>query len=132
MVIAPPASSPGPVRPPPAAEPAPPDRRAPAAALPCTNSMSDMLGSVGGTRPYAAIAPVENTYATCASGSYDPPAQLVPACALDRVARGPSIRLATGGVNMGPSLYFETSFKASALRAGVKSIRSSVETPVRS
>src|SRR5438876_715387 len=51
----------------------------------------------------------------CVSGSYDPPAQLVPPPAgpKTRVPSGPSTLLTTGGVNSGPILKRETIFKAS-------------------
>src|SRR6478736_7719043 len=68
----------------------------------------------------------------CVSGSYEPPFQFVPASA--RVSRpsGPSILLTTGGVNIGPIAYFFDKATASARSSGVKSIRSSTDTPVRS
>jgi hypothetical protein len=47
-------------------------------------------------------------------------------------AIGPSSLLTTGGVNIGPIVYFFTSSTASARSSGVKSIKSSVETAVRS
>ena len=67
----------------------------------------------------------------CVSGSNEPPGQFVPPIAdgSTSVASGPSILLTTGGVNIGPILYFATSFIASACSSGVKSIRSSTETP---
>src|SRR5262249_46104614 len=54
------------------------------------------------------------------------------ASALVSNAIGPSCLLTTGGVNIGPILYFFVSSIASARSSGVKSIRSSVETAVRS
>src|SRR5205814_1296427 len=67
----------------------------------------------------------------CVSGSYEPPGQL-DANAPINVASGPSIWLTTGGVKIGPVLYFDTSFTASERSSGVKSIRSSACTPCRS
>src|SRR5215472_16478461 len=70
----------------------------------------------------------------CVSGSYDPPGQFVPPVADGRinVANGPSGLLTTGGVNIGPILYRDTSLTASSCRAGVKSIKSESDTPWRS
>src|SRR6059036_3817037 len=70
----------------------------------------------------------------CVSGSYEPPGQFVPPLEgpIPIVASGPSSLLTTGGVKIGPSLYFDTTFSASARSSGVKSIRSSIETPWRS
>ena len=70
----------------------------------------------------------------CVSGSYDPPGQFVPPVAdgSTSVPSGPSTLLTTGGVKIGPILYFATSFTASARSSGVKSIRSSIDTPCRS
>src|SRR5882724_462348 len=69
----------------------------------------------------------------CVSGSYDAPGQFVPPLAVPRVsvANGPSILLSTGGVNTGPILYLVISFFASSRIAGVKSIKSSIEIPLR-
>src|SRR5262245_56582410 len=80
------------------------------------------------------MALCEKTYTMCVSGSYDPPGQFEPppAVPLVRVAGGPPSLLTTGGVKIGPNLYFETSFTASARSSGVKSIRASTETPLRS
>src|SRR5258708_4766926 len=125
------AAVPATVRPPPAEEPLPPVSRAPAIALPEMYRMSENPAG-GGTSPIVPIAPVEYTYARCVSGSYDPPFQFVPASALVSRPIGPSILLTTGGVNIGPILYFFTSSTASERSAGVKSIRPSIETPVRS
>src|SRR5947208_14889818 len=86
----------------------------------------------GATSPIDPMAPVEYTYARCVSGSYDPPFQFVPASARVSSASGPSTLLTTGGVNIGPILYFFASSTASARSAGVKSIKSSIATPVRS
>src|SRR5665213_1690774 len=62
----------------------------------------------------------------CDSGSYDPPGQFVtPVVRI--VPNGPSGLLTTIGVKIGPILYFDTIFNASALSAGVKSIRSSTD-----
>ena len=68
------------------------------------------------------------------SGSNEPPCQLAPPVTLGSisVASGPSHLLTTGGVNSGPSLNRDASFSPSAFSAGVKSIRSSGETPWRS
>src|SRR5881296_1392730 len=70
----------------------------------------------------------------CVSGSYEPPAQLVPPPAgpKTRVPSGPSTLLTTGGVNSGPILKRETIFSASARSSGVKSMRSSTDDPWRS
>src|ERR1700694_5550546 len=86
----------------------------------------------GGTSPMEPMAPVEYTYTVCVSGSNEPPFQFVPASALVSKAIGPSNLLTTGGANIEPILYFLTSSTASALSSGVKSIKSSVDTPVRS
>src|SRR5579863_2634455 len=62
----------------------------------------------------------------CDSGSYDPPGQFVtPVVRI--VLNGPSGLLTTIGVKIGPILYFETIFNASARSSGVKSIRSSTD-----
>src|ERR1041385_1104648 len=73
------------------------------------------------------------TYTVWVSGSYDPPGQLVPPLAVPivSVASGPPTLLSEGGVNTGPILYFEISVIASSRSAGVKSIRSSLNTPLR-
>src|SRR2546425_1687697 len=70
----------------------------------------------------------------CDSGSYEPPAQLVPPPAgpRTRVPSGPSILLTVGGVKSGPILYRETTFSASARSSGVKSMRSFTDEPWRS
>src|SRR5947199_10407132 len=70
----------------------------------------------------------------CVSGSYEPPAQLVPPPAgpKTRVPSGPSTLLTTGGVNSGPILKRETIFKASARSSEEKAMRSSTEDPWRS
>src|SRR5437588_1603404 len=96
--------------------------------------MSEIFGSPGGMRPNGLASVFENTYNTCVSGSYDPPAQFVPPVAEGSasVPSGPSIRLTTGGVNSGPMRYRLTSLIASARSSGVKSMRSSTETPWRS
>src|SRR6516165_410069 len=96
--------------------------------------MSDLRFSSGGTRPSALACVFENTYMIFVSGSYEPPCQFAPPVAAGRisVARGPSHRLTTGGVKIGPILYFETNSTAFALSSGVKSIRSSCDTPWRS
>ena len=47
-------------------------------------------------------------------------------------SRGPSGRASAGGVKSGPSLYFFTISMPHARNFGVKSMRSSVETPCRS
>src|SRR5579862_300199 len=62
----------------------------------------------------------------CDSGSYDPPGQFVTPV-VRMVPNGPSGLLTTIGVKIGPILYFETVFKASARRSVVKSIRSSID-----
>src|SRR5437762_9104485 len=73
------------------------------------------------------------TYTVCVSGSYDPPGQFVPPLAVPivSVASGPSTLLSTGGVYTGPILYLAISVRAWSRNAGVKSIRSSVNTPLR-
>src|SRR5216684_551516 len=73
------------------------------------------------------------TYTVCVSGSYDPPGQLVPPEAVPsvRVPRGPSTLLTTGGVYTGPRWYLDTISFARSRSAGVKSIRSSMELPLR-
>src|SRR4051794_22113217 len=68
----------------------------------------------------------------CVSGSYEPPFQFVPASARVNRPSGPSTLLTTGGVNIGPIAYFFDKATASACSSGVKSIRSSTDTPVRS
>src|SRR3954468_16134574 len=67
----------------------------------------------------------------CVSGSYAPPGQFVakPDVSVDS---GPSVLLTTGGVKIGPILYCATIFSASARSSGVKSTRSSFDTPCRS
>src|SRR4249919_3512954 len=96
--------------------------------------MSDLRRSSGGTRPSALAAVTEKMYMMRVSGSNDPPSQLAPPVAAGRisVARGPSHLLTTGGVKIGPILYFDTNSSAWALSSGVKSIRSSTDTPCRS
>src|SRR3954471_4027524 len=64
-------------RPPPAAEPEPPDVRGPVTALPSTYAMSDCPGS-GATRPLLTTDPCDATYRMPVSGSNEPPGQLVP------------------------------------------------------
>src|SRR3954462_10013723 len=68
------------------------------------------------------------------SGSYEPPCQFAPPVAAGRikVARGPAHLLTTGAVKIGPILYFETNSTACARSSGVKSMRSSIDTPCRS
>ena len=68
------------------------------------------------------------------SGSYEPPCQFAPPVASGSisVASGPGHLLTTGGVKIGPILKRDTSFTASARSSGVKSIRSSIDTPCRS
>src|SRR6266550_9187686 len=68
------------------------------------------------------------------SGSNDPPGQFEPpvACGDINVPSGPGHWLTTGGVKIGPSLYFDARVTASARSCGVKSIRSSIVTPWRS
>src|SRR5258706_13058600 len=68
------------------------------------------------------------------SGPLAPAGQLAPPVMVGSisVASGPSHLLTTGGVYSGPILDRDTSFTASALISGVKSIRSSIETPWRS
>src|SRR4029450_1089017 len=73
LVAAPPATD----RPPPAADPLPPGRRAPVKTFPEMYRRAENPAG-GGTSPIDPIAPVEYTYATCASGSNDPPFQFVP------------------------------------------------------
>src|ERR1051326_3091921 len=68
------------------------------------------------------------------SGSSAPPCQFGPPVfdGSISVASGPSTLLNDGGVNSGPILYFDTSLSASSCSSGVKSIRSSGDTPWRS
>src|SRR5436190_14523800 len=91
-------------RPPPASDPAPAVLRAPVAAFPCTYARSFFDGSRGDTSPSWLSDFVDETYRMCVSGSYDPPGQLVPppAAEMASVASGPSTRLTTGGVKIGP------------------------------
>src|SRR5437868_13536883 len=72
-------------------------------------------------------------WATCVSGSYDPPGQLVPPESepIVSVPSGPGSWLTTGGVKIGPSLYLDAIVFACSRNAGVKSIRSSTDTPFR-
>src|SRR5215831_10782465 len=95
----------------PASAPAPPLRRAPAVAVPWTNSISEKPESGDGTNPSAPMLVCEYVYTMWVSGSYDPPGQLVPPVAEGRinVASGPSGLLTTWGVNIGPILYRDTS-----------------------
>ena len=67
-------------------------------------------------------------------GSTAPPGQLGPPLfdGITSVPSGPSAWLTMAGVYNGPSLYLDTSLTASALSSGVKSIRSSIDTPCRS
>src|SRR5690242_20637726 len=67
------------------------------------------------------------------SGSYDPPGQFVPPEAVPNVSvpSGPSTLLATGGVKTGPKWYLEAIALAFSRRSGLKSIKSSMETPLR-
>ncbi len=91
--------------------------------------MSDL--SPGGTNPSGVIVVAENVYRILVSGSTAPPNQLMPppAAGSISVASGPPHLLTTGGVKIGPSLYCDASFAPSALSSGVKSIKSSSETP---
>src|SRR5215472_8541930 len=72
-------------------------------------------------------------YTVCVSGSYDPPGQFVPPLAVPivSVASGPPTWLSTGGVYTGPILYRAMIVCAWSRSAGVKSIRSSANTPLR-
>src|SRR5262249_48404422 len=74
-----------------------------------------------------------NKYAVCVSGSYEPPGQFVPpdAVPIVSVPNGPSILLSVGGVNNGPRWYWEAMVFARSRSSGVKSIRSSMATPLR-
>src|SRR5262245_41076048 len=103
-------------------------------AVPVMKFMSDLRFSSGGTRPRALACVFENTYMIFVSGSYEPPCQFAPPVAAGRisVARGPSHLLTTGGVKIGPILYFDTNSTACCFSSGVKSIRSSSDTPWRS
>src|SRR3954470_23100595 len=93
--------------------------RAPVSALPWMKFMSFFAGS-GLTSPSGPGVRREYTYMMCVSGSYEPPAHTVPPplIANEIVAIGPSALLTTGGVKIGPILYFETSFSASARSSG--------------
>src|SRR2546425_6395305 len=95
---------------------------------------SFFMSGGGGTSPSAVTVVWEYTYTMWVSGSYEPPGQFVPppADGRIRVAIGPSALLTTGGVKSGPIRYRDTSFTASARSSGVKSMRSSIETPCRS
>src|SRR6516162_8878344 len=118
----------------PASAPAPPLNRGPLVAMPWIQPKSpESLGSPG-TRPRDTNVDCEKTYKMCVSGSYDPPGQFVPPLLIPdaRVPSGPSILLTTGGVKIGPSLYLDTIFVASARNSGVKSIKSLTEDPWRS
>src|SRR6185436_19803359 len=108
----------------PAPEPDPPVRRAPLSTVPWKYFVSATPGG-GGVRPAVATDVCDATNTVCSSGSNDPPGQLVAAaCApIVKVAIGPSARLTEGGVNIGPSLYFDTRRSASARSAGVKLIK---------
>src|SRR5438128_1376434 len=94
--------------------------------------MSDRLPS-DGKRPRGLTFAQVNAYSRCVSGSYDPPGQPVPPWQqpATSVATGPSALLTTAGVNSGPSLYLDAICIASARSAGVKSISSSMDVPVR-
>src|SRR5260370_19222355 len=74
-----------------------------------------------------------NAYTMCVSGSYDPPGQFVPPDAVPtvNVPDVPSTLLSDGGVYTGPRRYFDAMAFARALISGVKSTRSSTETPMR-
>src|SRR6185436_156729 len=78
-------------------------------AVPVRKFMSDLRRSSGGTSPSALACVFEKTYMIFVSGSKLPPCQLAPPVAAGRisVARGPSHLLTTGGVKIGPILYFE-------------------------
>src|SRR5215467_6476867 len=125
LLLSPPAPTVGPVDPP---------GLLGSGAVPVMKFMSDLRFSSGGTRPRALACVFENTYMMCVSGSYEPPCQFAPPVAAGRisVARGPSHLLTTGGVKIGPILYFETNSTACCRSPGVKSIRSSMDTPCRS
>src|SRR5215468_4222990 len=125
LLLSPPAPTDGPVDPP---------GLLGSGAWPVMKFMSDLRFSSGGTRPSALAWVFENTYMIFVSGSYEPPCQFAPPVAAGRisVARGPSQLLTTGGVKIGPILYFETNSTACWCSSGVKSIRSSSDTPCRS
>src|SRR5579871_4542408 len=95
-------------------------------------SENSLLG--GCTSPSGVMVVCDDAYTVCVSGSYAAPAQLTPPAGDGRVsvANGPPALLSTGGVYIGPSLYCEATFSASACSSGVKSIRSSGSTPWRS
>src|SRR5271165_3212379 len=67
------------------------------------------------------------------SGSYELPPQFAPPAAVPspNVPMGPPGLLTTAGVKTGPTWYFETIVIASSRSSGVKSIKSSMETPLR-
>src|SRR5262245_3245277 len=117
----------------PAPEPDPPVRRAPDSTVPWKYLVSATPGG-GGVRPAVATDVCDATNTVWSSGSNDPPGQFVAAaCApIVSVAIGPSARLTEGGVNMGPSRYFDTIRSASARSSGVKLIKSSIVRPVPS
>src|SRR5436309_9688190 len=86
------------------------------------------------TRPIGSAQALQaKTYTVCVSGSYEPPGQFVPPEAVPtvKVPSGPSSLLSEGGVNTGPSLYFEAIAFALSLISGVKSTRSPSSTPLR-
>src|SRR4029077_9975899 len=96
--------------------------------------MSENSRLGGGTSPKGKRQALHAcTYATCVSGSYEPPGQLVPPPAVPTVsvASGPPILLSAGGVKIGPILNLETTWAASCRSSGVKSIKSSLEIPLR-
>src|SRR5579859_1944589 len=74
-----------------------------------------------------------NAYTMCVSGSYEPPGQFVPPEAVPTVSvpSVPSNLLSEGGVNTGPSLYFEAIAFPRSSNSGVKSIKSLSRTPFR-
>src|SRR5579863_2964638 len=97
---------------------------------PSTQSMSD-LPTGGLTSPMGPISVFEYTYRMPVSGSSEPPGQFAPPVVEGSmsVASGPSDLLTTAGVNIGPILYRDDCLTAAAFKSGVKSMRSSNETP---
>ena len=95
--------------------------------------MSEVVG-FGSTSASDIMDVREARYTMPVSGSSDPPGQFEPPAMFGRVnvPSGPSTRLTTGGVKIGPSLYREAISTAVARSSGVKSTRSSIVTPWRS
>ena len=78
-------------------------------------------------QPTSPLRTAEDLKALCAQLEAHPEAD-----AITSVASGPSALLTTGGVKIGPILYFEISFSPSARSSGVKSIKLSTTNPCAS